>query len=282
MVNVINGGNPYGYNTFSTTSLNSTAAPITSNSLRFPGDLGEGNFNHWMSFTFYEYQRPTVSYVENGFKSVRLEDKGTIRLPLPNGMVDHQDQDYNIEALATTLASFAGLNAQSINTIVGAGGMAVNPLMGVFYKSPTFKTHRFSWRLTPANHQESYALNAIINNFRANQLPASRGPILLYPNMVQVTISNNNPEKFTYSFKPALIRAFEVNFTPEGIPSFFHDPLQQKKTAPTAVEIRMELLEMEFWVQQDYGIGKFEGIPGVSLNEGAEFGTGLWFGSGGA
>ena len=263
MLNPVNGGSALGPGTFNTTSLTTSNAPMTAGSLRFPADLGEGNFNHWMSFTFYEYERPSISYWKNGYQTVALQDRGTIRLPIPNTMIDHQDQDYNVESLMTTLAGYLNINSQRVDQLFGLGGYATNPLMGVMYKSPSFKSHRFSWRLAPSNEKESIYLNTIINNFRANQLPASRGPLLRYPSIVQVTVSNNDPNKFTYAFKPAIIRSLEVNFAPEGIPSFFHDPSGQGKTAPTAVELRMELLEIEFWVQQDYGLGQFDGMFGL-------------------
>ena len=70
-----------------------------------------------------------------------------------------------------------------------------------------------------------------------------------------ITISNANPNYFSYAFKPAIIKSVEINYAPEGQPSFFGET-----QAPTAVELRMELLEIEYWTQSDFG-GTSPSVP---------------------
>ena len=212
----------------------------------FPEDLGSGTFNFWMSLSFYTYQRPTQGELQGSYTNGYLGDLGTIRLPLPNSMIDHQDQAYDLESIGL-ITSLMGSVGNLANKVLGSQGQTANPFMAVFYKSPAFKTHNFMWRLTPTNGPESTKLNSIISTIKANQLPTINGLMLGYPSIVQVTISNASVDNFSYAFKPAVIKSFEVNYTPEGQPSFFTGT-----NAPTAVEMRMELLEIEYWSQSDY------------------------------
>ena len=222
----------------------------SSSNKSFPKDLGTPPFNYWMSLSFYSYQRPSQqsSFIGNPFTSTQnsfLEDQGTIRLPIPNSLVDHQEQEYDSAAL--TSGFIAGL-ASNILSIIGE---TANPLLAIMYRGPTFKTHNFMWRLAPTNKTESEDLNSIINTIKANQLPKYNKATLGYPSIVQVTLSCLTTKYFSHSFKPAIIKSFEVNYTPEGQPSFFGNAVTQD-AAPTVVEIRMGLTEIEYWTQSDF------------------------------
>lgn len=252
----------------------SSVAQASSGSMRFPIDLEKQPF--WISFSFYQYNMPSVVS-----QNVYYSDKGTIRLPLPNSMVDSQHVQYSAESLA--LLTGAAISQLQENNLVGAAaigglsaiglgsdasrlinnptaqaalqtqGVAVNPFLTVMFKQPSFKQHALEWKLAPSNQQESLELNAIINTFRGNMLPdqngALGGSLLTYPNIVQVTISANDPSFFTYVFKPAVIETCDVNFTPSGQPSFFGSTL-----APTEIQLRISLMEIEYWLSSDYGI----------------------------
>jgi hypothetical protein len=220
---------------------------------------------------------------------------GTIRLPLPNMMVDHQDVVYSAEELGlvagTALAKFqssSGSNAQLVGdlatgaatgALVQAGrnvgnqvaraadiflqtqGLAVNPFLSVMFKSPAFKKHAFKWLLTPTNQPESRELDGLIKYFRFNQLPsrspAFGGTMLSYPNIVVVEVTNSQSPNigdsnsyWSYTFKPAVIESFAANYTPGGQPSHF-----SSTAAPTMAEVTMSLLEIEYWLQEDFGGG---------------------------
>jgi hypothetical protein len=252
--------------------------PQNGSSGAFPADLEKQPF--WMSFSFYSYSMPDLT----NQNSLNLSDQGTIRLPLPNTMTDSQNVEYSTEDLGlvagmalnglrqggaaglttATLGAVAGFTgtANDINRLtnnnIAAGigqtqGVAVNPFLTVMFKQPAFKQHQFLWKLTPSNEPESQKLNTIINTFRGNMLPdyagSSGGTLLTYPNIVQITISVNDPNYFTYVFKPAVIQSFNVNFAPSGQPSFFGNT-----RAPTEVEIQMQILEIEYWLSSDFGI----------------------------
>jgi hypothetical protein len=138
-------------------------------------------------------------------------------------------------------------------------GVAINPWLTVMFKSPSFKQHALEWKLTPSNETESAKLNQIINSFKANMLPdqngALGGTLLTYPNIVQISVSVNNPEFFTYVFKPAVIESFSVNYTPGSQPSFFGTT-----KAPTEATLRLGLMEIEYWLSSDYGMQNKSGL----------------------
>ena len=249
---------------------------VANSSLAFPIDLEKQPY--WMSFSFYEYTMPNVNQ-----QNVYYADRGTIRLPLPNSMVDDQKVQYNQEMLSTVTGSLVSaaqngaknnLSQSAATLLTGAAagsslskisgtkgfeaiqqmaGAIVNPFLTVMFKQPAFKNHAFEWKLSPSNKDESVKLNSIVNTFKSNMLPdqtgALGGTLLTYPNIVQITVSVNDPAYFTYAFKPAVIEDFSVNYTVGGQPSFFGST-----KAPTEVSIRLGLMEIEYWLSSDYGL----------------------------
>lgn len=256
------------------------------NSMVFPKGLANQDF--WMSFSFYEYQRPTFA------GNPVLADKETIRLPLPNGMIERQGVSYSEKGLdaltgaAMNQASGGRTSAESVlnspvataaniakagaagaavgglNNLVNSlggnngaalgqlAGVALNPWLNVMFESPQFRTHNLSWTLTPSNETESRTIAQIITTFKYNMLPDSSGALggslLTYPNIVQVSVAKAAGEFWNYIFKPAVIKSFTVNYAPQGQPSMFN-----RTNAPTAVQISLDLQEIEFFLQRDYG-----------------------------
>jgi hypothetical protein len=220
-------------------------------STSFPWDLVKQPY--WMSFSFYEYKAiaPNVSnlqqlYNKNANQNIYFNDMGTIRLPLPNSMVDDQQVNYQAEPLTPNIQ----MNKTASDVASVVSGSVLNPLLTVMFKSPAFKKFNFDWKLAPSNANESRTVNSIINTFKYNMLPGTGagGTLLTYPNIVQITISANSPDYFTYVFKPAVIESFSVNYTPSGQPSFFGATY-----APTEVQIRLGIMEIEYWLASDYG-----------------------------
>lgn len=282
--------------------VNSTPKP----SLVFPKNLG--NYPFWMTLAFYKYQRPNVGApsdranlsVTNSKNPNFIKNQGeVIRLPLPNQMVDSQDVLYSEEeaGLAAGMAinafqsaggggagAFAGvaagvaagalgvdrlLNNKAVNTAAQLVGVTVNPFLTVMFKSPKFKRHTLSWRLSPTNVEESQSLGDIVKAFKYNQLPSMTGSVggslLTYPNIVQITVSNTNGT-FPYRFKPAVVENLSINFTPAGQPSFFG-----QTKAPTEIELRLTLLEIEYYLQDDFGAPNTTGLSLSSMGEAGDW-----------
>ena len=254
--------------------------------MSFPSDLQ--SYDYWLSFSFYQYRRPTFA------GNPVLADQGTIKLPLPSQLLDSQGVRYSEQDL--DLAVGAGLNGLSggsaseaaagfagggaINAINGlaslagpagnqavAGGLqlaglATNPWTTIMFKGPVYRKFNLTWILTPSNEAESRSIYNMINTFKFNMLPDSSGAIggtlLTYPNICQVTARNGKSNYWNYMFKPAVIESMQVNYAGAGQPSFFG-----VTKAPTAIEIRLSLQEIEFFLQRDYGTPNSRGIANI-------------------
>jgi len=252
--------------------------------LCFPYDLINDNRNYYMNIQFVDYQRRSIfdnpTFPRNGTG---------IQLPLPSNLVDSTNVDWSqsSEAGAAVGAGIengiqkkngSGMNPAKIADIIGgAGAVAIekgiskaidslggatasaqalqlaglsqNPFMTMLFKSPQFKDHQFSWKLSPKNAEESNRLINIINALKANMLPSmnpgSGGTFLTYPSMLYISL--NPSDVFLYQFKPCVIKTLSVNFAPTGTPSFF----KGTNGAPTSVSISLGLIEIEYWLRED-------------------------------
>jgi len=171
-------------------------------------------------------------------------------------------KDNGIAALAGG-ALAGGLNAltsnfPSVNQALQLGGLAQNPFMTMLFQNPEYKTHSFSWTLTPRNAQESSIIADIIKTFKSNMLPTLSGGGLFfgYPNVALISL--HPAEEFLYSFKRCAILGVSVDFTPNG-PSFF-----QKAPAPTQVILSVAFQEIEYWTQ--------EAVAGTSVSNAIQTG----------
>jgi hypothetical protein len=147
----------------------------------------------------------------------------------------------------------ATLGLRTGNEYVAAGlnrffGSAPNPHLTVLFQGVGLRTHNFTWKLSPANRDESVTLSRIINAFRGAALPArgAHNLTLDYPYEVDIFIGGSKVEHL-YHFKRSVIRNFSVNYAPDGTPSFFRDG-----GAPTAVQLQLDLMETEIHTRGDY------------------------------
>lgn len=151
---------------------------------------------------------------------------------------------------------FAGGAAAALQAIVGQQninqggtllGMAINPYLTVFFQSPTFKRHVFSWRLAPNTSAESETLVNMIAKFRFHMLPKRNqyagGTLLDYPDICFITL--NPRDRMLYKFKPCVIEDLQINFAPNS-PAFFGST-----EAPAEINITLNLLEIEYWLKED-------------------------------
>jgi hypothetical protein len=167
------------------------------------------------------------------------------------------------QAITSTLVSVgvqAALNLQNsdygrkvpniLSTISAATGISINPFMTVLFERPEFKTHTFSWKLTPRKFSESVSLKNIITNLKIAMHPGlihSFGNVLFtYPYVFELQL--NPTDDYLYKFKPVVLKNLKINYASTGVPSFF----KGSATAPTAVEITMMFEEIEIWTRADY------------------------------
>ena len=246
----------------------------------FPSDLQKQRF--YISFSFMNYRRRSI------YDRAFLTGNGSIKLPMPQQLMDKQSVSYEVDKAGTIagaalegavqqggsviasagagaiavagatggpLATTAGINPNQIGSL---NGVAVNPFLTVLFKSPEFKRHSFSWRLSPNNAAESRVLVNIVEKFRYHMLPgfsaiASAGALLSYPDVAIVELFPNN--QYLYKFKPCVVESIGISYAPNPTPSFF-----EASKAPTDVMLTVNLLEIEYWLKTDVNPNMFQNI----------------------
>jgi hypothetical protein len=252
--------------------------------LQFPLDLtvGEGG-KYFMSLRFVKYVKRSID--EQKF----VVDQGNILLPIPDNLNETTSLNYANESLgpllgsaveasqtndypgtalsklvfgASTAAAQAVAQAAGgkplINAASAISGVAVNPFFTSVFKNPEFRSHTFTWKLYPKNEAESEVIKRITDSIKYHILPAitnTSGVLFEYPEMLLVKLHPN--DEYTYKFKPCVVKSFTANYAPSGAPSFYSGP----KAAPTAVQISMQLQEIEYLTKYDYQAGKNIPVP---------------------
>lgn len=250
--------------------------------LIFPSDLEEYKF--YISFDFRKFTRRSIS--DRAFFAPGSGGGTEItRLPIPGNMIDTTSVVWGEQGMGSVLGEVIDIGARLksdaetnadiksklnefmrnagsaaggalLNTlnkfgmthaIAGLAGIAINPFMTVMFQSPTFKRHQFQWSFYPHSADETDTLRAVLARFKLHTLPSVRpgfgGLLLNYPDMCYVTLHPNN--KDLYKFKPCVIESASMNYAPNG-PSFF-----EETKAPVEVTLTVNLLEMEYWIQED-------------------------------
>jgi hypothetical protein len=126
-------------------------------------------------------------------------------------------------------------------------GITTNPFQAVLFKSPSFRSHQFSWTLIPKSRAESEVINNIIQTFRYHSLPGVSnfgGVFFSYPEILEINFRPT--DTYLYKFKPCVVDSIRVNFAPNQ-PSFYKSSL-----APTAVEFSITVQEIEIWTKSDF------------------------------
>jgi hypothetical protein len=141
-----------------------------------------------------------------------------------------------------------------LDDIAGVAGQLLgavpNPHVTVFFQGVDLRAHSFTWRFAPKNVTESITVQTIIREFKKRMLPNYKwgaANVLGYPNMVQISLQPDMIQQL-YQFKPCMISAVNVNYAPNGIPSFFAGTKY-----PTAIEFQVNFQELEIFTSQDYG-----------------------------
>jgi hypothetical protein len=263
-----------------------TSSVRNEGSITFPEDLiaPESNRNYYMSFRFSKYRRRSIfertAFTSTGASLIlpipnNLTDTQGVSWaddsasPAVGAGIEGALKGFSdgggglmgaltgvaragVEATEGAALSKARNVAESVNVpidqVLQMAGVAINPFLTLLFKSPAFKTHTFSWKLSPNNAQESEKLKNIISMFRRHMLPAlapsTGGTLLTYPDIVEINLFPN--ENFLYKFKPCVVESMSINFAPNAGPSFF-----KNSNAPTEIQLSVNLKEIEYWLQDD-------------------------------
>jgi len=234
-----------------------------------------------MLLSFYQYQRPSILVAPT------LVPYGAIALPIPSSLIDQSRQSFSEEtsspAVGSALENYGGGGISAIFKNIGLGlenvasggsiggisaaagaaardpnvinkalafkGVVQNPFLSMLYNSPTFKRYSFSWTFIPETVQDTETLNYIFNKIRFHSFPdinSTIGGVLLnYPDMVRPTLL---PSGYMFDFKQCVVEGVSINYAAGDTPSF------TTKNAPSAYQMTLNLIEIEFWTKSDLAI----------------------------
>jgi hypothetical protein len=158
-----------------------------------------------------------------------------------------------LQSTINSIPQRLGGGQTALNALSATTGISINQYQTITFKTPEFKTHSFSWKLIPNNKAESDILERIIRTFKYSSSPSisSSGAFFGYPEILEIRIFPN--DEYLYKFKPCVVKSINVNYAPLG-PSFYRGT-----GAPTAIELSIQLQEIELWTKADY----FRDINGV-------------------
>lgn len=246
---------------------------------QFPLVLGK----YYMSLRFREYTRTAPFAKMNAvFKNAinlpiprSLEDQYNIDIQTKNlggvgaitdiAMAYDKNNEFSLSSQAGAFGlMFANkITENVVNKLPGSAGSAVvdvggqllgtipNPHVAAIFQGISLKEHTFEWTFAPRNQGESAALREVILMLQQNSLPAySRAgtAALEYPYLCQIDLypwaKDSDP---LIKFKPAMLKNVVINYSPNGIPSFFAGT-----NLPTFVSLKLTFVETEYFTSNDY------------------------------
>lgn len=238
--------------------------------LQFPPDLGE----YYMLMKFTEYARPSPQSVATR-KGLR-----NFILPVPRELKEQFSNNIDPKGMGVLTGGlgdigtdvFRGGGGENAQKQLGAvaysyavqkigdfgdivaqfGGAVPNPHLQAIFGGVQLRTHSFQWTFSPRNALESRQLQQIIYELKKYSLPAFSNlgtAALQYPPLVDIELYpwKKNGEDLII-FKPCLIQSVSVNYSPQGLPSFFKGTKQ-----PTFIQISIDFMETEIQTAYDYG-----------------------------
>ena len=239
---------------------------------QYPSHLGK----YYFSMKFAEYLRPApqarakLNFTEAFILPLPRELKESFDIevaPKATGMAGgiadaatayftNKDNFNAAQAAETLLLSKLVQATGEFGDFIGQSlGAVPNPHIAALFSGMGLRTHRFEWTFAPRNREESQALKDIIWKLKKNALPSysqNGTAALQYPQLVQIDLypwaSGDSDVDRLIRFKPCLLSDVTINYSPQGIPSFFRG-----STDPTFIQLSLEFLETEIWTSNAYG-----------------------------
>lgn len=161
-------------------------------------------------------------------------------------------------ALASPLMSMAGIDSdRAMNAIEQGVGAVMNPHLSAVYEGPNLREMNYTWEFSPNNPEESLHLKEIIEQIQQRSLASfafeNGKSLLAYPEIVEIEFTPDSLAQIV-KHKKMMIKSVNVQYSPNGIPSFFAGT-----KLPTFVGLSISLHEIEYFTSQDYG-GKERGL----------------------
>jgi len=238
--------------------------------LQFPGNLAK----YYMTMQFRQYVRQAPQLQST------LKFDNAIILPIPRKLEDGFSLNISDSSLGTpgaiadviqTVAAGAKEGYSSTNAVLFSFmtntlgelsndtkdavtsylGSTPNPHVAAIFQGVNLREHQFEWTFAPRNPEESVKLKNIILKLKQNSLPAFSTigtPVFQYPLMCQIQMEpwhRIGADLITY--KPALLKDVKVNYSPNGIPSFFAGT-----NLPTFINISLSFIETTYFTSGDF------------------------------
>ena len=156
--------------------------------------------------------------------------------------------------LARTLANISGSVGGALSL---ASGDVPNPYQTAVFKQVQLRKHNLNFRLVPETPEDSLAIQNIVNMFKHSSLPGNQGNFLSMPTQVQVEYFGTNA---LYGFGRCVIEGITVNYAPSNAPAFFKNGDGSLVGAPQAVELQLQLSEIEALDKQSF-LPKGQDVP---------------------
>jgi len=241
---------------FETSSLRTTSKPATSYSqnifLPMPAQLQTG---YSVNYQNSEIGGGGAALLKTGGGAFAagveaFSEGGNIQNLVDAGM--NLVGDLNVESIETGLQAgkeFAAREFVSSNEVGRAGAsivnLASNPYQAVFFTSPNFRTHSFSYTLFAKNKQESDSIRNIIRAFKSAMLPTleKTGFFFKYPKVFEIEFRHDD---YLFEIGTSAMTQFDVNYHGEGTASYFDET-----KAPTNVQITMSFQELNILTAED-------------------------------
>ena len=160
------------------------------------------------------------------------------------------DQAYAL-AYSGAVQALGQVEGQVLGQFMGA---VPNPHVQAIFSGIPLRVHRFDWTFAPRNAEESATLQRLVFALKAYSLPSySRvgTAALQYPLLCQIDLypwANNKDAAKLINFTPAILRNVEINYAPQGMPSFFAGT-----NLPTMISFSLEFIETEIHTGNTYG-----------------------------
>jgi hypothetical protein len=243
--------------------------------LAFPPDYGE----YYMLMNFTEYSRPSPQTVatRKGLKKFILPIPRELKEQFSNnidpkgmgvlagGLADvgtnvfrgaTEGTGKQLEAIGYSYAvQRVGDLLQGADDAIGQfGGAVPNPHLQAIFNGVQMRTHSFQWTFSPRNAVESRQLQQIIYELKKYSLPAFSNlgtAALQYAPLVDIELypwMKDGDQYQLIRFKPCLVQNISINYSPQGLPSFFKGTRQ-----PTFIQISIDFMETEIQTAYDYG-----------------------------
>jgi hypothetical protein len=174
----------------------------------------------------------------------------------------------NAPGIAAQIA--ASLAGPTPGRVLAAAGAVINEFMTVMLKGPSYKRRQFVWKFSPKNAAESATLRAIIQRLNNSAAPGINGLVgsafFSWPQIFQPSFQfgsdvtdgslGNILGDWTFYMKRSVLESCVFNYTPNNQWASFG-----ATKAPASIEMRLQFLELEFWLKDQYVLGNNPTLP---------------------